>query len=281
MSKSKSKLIEQHKLDKDETQKLYETYLNLIGSETALQTATDKVTKSQRTYTEEQKKGIQENLRNALTTFNVKGEYDKLGEAMNEAYTSGAVGIEELSVTLSGVLDKMDEETKQTFVKNLPADLKIGIASVEEMGGMINNLTAKSYVMKFGMNTSDVTKKIDDLKKKLQNLKFGQFVISAGVKSANGSVLLANGGLLGLPRLAPGGIVNNPGPGINYRGANIGERGAEAVVPLTNSQMMSQLGEAIARYVNIRAEIPVSIGNRQVAREIRYINADEDFAYNG
>lgn len=178
-------------------------------------------------------------------------------------------------------MDKMDEETKQTFAKNLPTDLKIAINAVEEMGGMMSNLTAKSYVMKFGMNTSDVTKKLDELKRKFSNFKLGKLIISANVQSANGSVLLANGGLLGLPRLAPGGIVNNPGPGINYRGANIGERGAEAVVPLTNSQMMSQLGEAIARYVNIRAEIPVSIGNRQVAREIRNINADESFAYNG
>lgn len=83
-----------------------------------------------------------------------------------------------------------------------------------------------------------------------------------------------------LPRLAVGGVVNMPGRGINYNGANIGERGAEGVIPLTNSQMMAQLGEAIGRYININATVPVYVGNRQVAREIKKISADNDFAFN-
>lgn len=83
-----------------------------------------------------------------------------------------------------------------------------------------------------------------------------------------------------LPRLAVGGVVNMPGRGINYGSANIGERGAEGVIPLTNSQMMAQLGEAIGKYININATVPVYVGNRQIAREIKKINADSDFAFN-
>lgn len=83
-----------------------------------------------------------------------------------------------------------------------------------------------------------------------------------------------------LPRLAVGGVVNMPGKGINYGGANIGERGAEGVIPLTNSQMMAQLGEAIGKYVNINATVPVYVGNRQIAREIKKISAESDFAFN-
>ena len=83
-----------------------------------------------------------------------------------------------------------------------------------------------------------------------------------------------------LPRLAVGGIVNMPGRGIDYGGANISERGPEGVIPLTNSQMMAQLGEAIGKYVNINATVPVYVGNRQIAREIKKINADSDFAFN-
>lgn len=86
---------------------------------------------------------------------------------------------------------------------------------------------------------------------------------------------------LKLPRLAVGGIVNMPGRGINYGGANIGERGAEGVIPLTNSQMMAELGQAIGRYVNINATVPVYVGNRQIAREIKRINAEDNFATNG
>ena len=83
-----------------------------------------------------------------------------------------------------------------------------------------------------------------------------------------------------LPRLAVGGIINQPGSGVGYHGAYIGERGAEAVVPLTDSQQMALLGETIGRYVNIKADIPVYVGNRMVARELKRINAEDDFAYN-
>lgn len=83
-----------------------------------------------------------------------------------------------------------------------------------------------------------------------------------------------------LPKLALGGIINNPGPGVPYHGATIGERGAEAVVPLTDSQQMSLLGEAIGRHVTINATIPVYAYNREVDRQIQIIRAEDDFAFN-
>ena len=83
-----------------------------------------------------------------------------------------------------------------------------------------------------------------------------------------------------LPKLAIGGIINNPGPGVPYHGATIGERGAEAVVPLTDSQQMELLGETIGRYITVNATIPVYAYNRQVDKQIRTIRAEDDFAYN-
>ena len=83
-----------------------------------------------------------------------------------------------------------------------------------------------------------------------------------------------------IPRLAVGGIVNMPGRGINYGGANIAERGAEGVIPLTNSQAMETLGEAIGRYVTINANITNSMNGRVISRELKKVNASNDFAYN-
>lgn len=83
-----------------------------------------------------------------------------------------------------------------------------------------------------------------------------------------------------LPKLAVGGIINNPGAGVPYHGATIGERGAEAVVPLTQSEQMALLGEAIGRYVTINATIPVYAYNRQVDRQIQTIKAEDNFAFN-
>ena len=83
-----------------------------------------------------------------------------------------------------------------------------------------------------------------------------------------------------LPRLAKGGIINQPGRGIPVGSAIGGERGQEGVIPLTDSQQMQLLGEAIGKHINLNATIPIYMGNRQIAREIKKINAQNDFAFN-
>ena len=83
-----------------------------------------------------------------------------------------------------------------------------------------------------------------------------------------------------IPRLAVGGIVNMPGRGVPIGGAIAGESGREGVIPLTDSQAMETLGATIGKYININATVPVYVGNRQIAREIKKIIADSDFAFN-
>lgn len=83
-----------------------------------------------------------------------------------------------------------------------------------------------------------------------------------------------------LPRLAKGGIINMPGKGVPVGSAIAGERGAEGVIPLTDSQQMDLLGQAIGKYVSLNATIPVYVGNRQIAREIKRIDNESDFAFN-
>ena len=83
-----------------------------------------------------------------------------------------------------------------------------------------------------------------------------------------------------MPHLAVGGIINQPGRGIPIGRAIAGERGAEGVIPLTDSQQMEILGEAIGRYITINASIPVSMNGRLISRELRQVQADQEFAYN-
>ena len=52
-----------------------------------------------------------------------------------------------------------------------------------------------------------------------------------------------------IPRLAKGGIINLPGRGVPVGSAIGGERGQEGVIPLTDSQQMALLGEAIGKYI--------------------------------
>ena len=85
-----------------------------------------------------------------------------------------------------------------------------------------------------------------------------------------------------LPRLAKGGIINQPGRGIpvGYGQAIGGEKGQEGILPLTDSQQMTLLGEAIGKYVNINLTNRTKLDNRQIAKEQRRINAQNDFAFN-
>lgn len=82
------------------------------------------------------------------------------------------------------------------------------------------------------------------------------------------------------PRLATGGIVNYPNRGVGIGGALAGESGAEGVIPLTDSQAMATLGEAIGRYITINANIVNSMNGRILSREIKRISGQQAYASN-
>ena len=82
------------------------------------------------------------------------------------------------------------------------------------------------------------------------------------------------------PRLAKGGIINMPGRGVMVGSAIGGESGAEGVIPLTDSQQMELLGEAIGKHISVNNVVPVYLNGRQIAREVNISNAERDFAFN-
>ena len=83
-----------------------------------------------------------------------------------------------------------------------------------------------------------------------------------------------------LPRLAKGGVVNMPSKGVPIGGALAGEHGAEGVIPLTDSQQMALLGEAIGKYITVNANITNTMNGRVISRELQKISNESDFAYN-
>lgn len=83
-----------------------------------------------------------------------------------------------------------------------------------------------------------------------------------------------------LPRLAKGGIINIPGKGVPIGSAIAGEKGQEGVIPLTDSQQMQLLGEAIGKYITVNANITNTMNGRVISRELQKINNESDFAFN-
>ena len=83
-----------------------------------------------------------------------------------------------------------------------------------------------------------------------------------------------------LPRLARGGIVNQPGRGVMMGSYVAGEKGPEAVIPL-NDETISRLGNAIAKKITVNADITLELESRVLARVMQEINNDTKFARNG
>ena len=86
-----------------------------------------------------------------------------------------------------------------------------------------------------------------------------------------------------IPRLAKGTILNAPGRGVPVAGgrALAGEAGREAYLPLSDTQLLEELGSTIGKYITINANITNSMNGRVISRQLQQIRNDREFAYNG
>ena len=83
-----------------------------------------------------------------------------------------------------------------------------------------------------------------------------------------------------IPRLAKGGILNNPGRGVYTGSAIAGEAGRELYMPLQDEQMLNLIGEAIGKYITINANITNTMNGRVISRQLQKINNSVSFAGN-
>lgn len=141
-------------------------------------------------------------------------------------------------------------------------------------------------------STKNSKDKITDLSKEIKNLPESKTIkIDADTTKAKSGL----GGLLStiaskvssifginfsFPKLATGGIINNPGRGVPLGGAIGGEVSKEGVVPLTDSQAMEELGRTIGKYITINANIVNTMNGRTISRELQRISNNDDFASN-
>jgi hypothetical protein len=78
-----------------------------------------------------------------------------------------------------------------------------------------------------------------------------------------------------VPYLARGGIVNNPGKGVFMGGYVAGEKGAEAVLPLTDDTL-----QRLASMIPITVNLTNTMNGRVISRELQKVNSSSDFAFN-
>ena len=240
----------------NETQKkVYKAYLDSIN-------ATKDLSEIEKQLNKDNQEVLFSEFKKKIAADDTGKSFGKMKEEIVKAWQEGKLSTKQATNLIERLVADMSTKNTQKFYKDLPDAIKSG-------------LDPNKYKSTWNKFKNWFTNAFADLKPAMK--VGGTVYIQPGQKAT-----FAKGGIIHhkLPKLAPGGIINMPGRGVPLGSAIGGERGAEGVIPLTDSQQMTLLGEAIGKYININATVPVYVGNRQIAKEIRKINAEDDFAYN-
>ena len=236
-----------------EQRETYKAYKNLIQANEDLKNANDeKVASDSRVI----KKEYDVRIANSQTKYT----YQELKKEIVEAWKKGELTAEDASDSISRMMGDMSADSYDTFVKDIPDDIKSG-------------LDPGKYRSTWDKFRDNWNYWINSLARKI-GLDFNANYHYSGAGHG-----FAKGGIV-VPKLANGGIINQPGRGVPIASAIGGESGREGVIPLTDSQQMAMLGEAIGKYITINASITNTMNGRVISRELQRIQQENSFASN-
>lgn len=291
-------------LDMDDAQKkVYKAYVNNIDAQQQLQKETETLTNKEKDLkkaTDEQAESdkLVEKRKRELgyATQLASGDFDGFKKSIVDAMENGEISTKDAQKYISQAMAKMSDDGKQTFIKDLPDSIKTGLdpSKYETKGQKLQrwfsslSSTIGGLFSKLGGGIGEA---IWGGIKGVLNYAIAQieWVLNGVVWLINQAIPLINklpGVSLGklssfnLPRLATGAIINQPGKGVPVGNAIAGESGREGILPLTDHKAMEMLGKEIGKWITLNATIPVSVGNRQIVREVRQLMAQDDFAMN-
>ena len=167
----------------------------------------------------------------------------------------------------------------QGFLKAVKSIIPLVINFFQEMWGYLKQIGSKAGEVISGA-FKGVVNGVLGANESILNFPIRSINKLIGVINKVPGINLGKLSTFNLPRLAKGGIVNQPGSGVMVGSAVAGERGREGVIPLTDSQQMALLGEAIGRYITVNANITNTMNGRIISRELQKLNNEIDFAYN-
>ena len=198
-------------------------------------------------------------------------------DIINTVFGIFGIHLDYIDVDLENTTDNMQENI---------GDVKSSIDELNDPNNRVNIESDDINNAKWGIN--DILNELNSLvgrawRVTLDFIKNPESIgnwfnnLFSGIFGATGLMMYPNK----MPKLATGGIVDVPRTGIPYRGATIGEKGAEAIVPLTDSRQMSILGEAIGRWVTTNINLTNTIDGRVLNNRLEQIKANNSFARNG
>lgn len=250
----------------DAQKEVYKAYLNNQDAQEKLKTSTEELTKAK----EEEKKASWENQ---IAIADETGNYEDFRDAVVKAYEDGELSAGEAREIIERCMSDMSNDTRKTFTQDLPNAISEGLnpKKYESFGTKLKKWFSGLWKSIWGSQPSTAG-----------TIKVSYSGNGGAVGSGIGSYH-AKGAIITYPKIkyhANGAIINQPGRGVPLVDHRGGERGQEGILPLTDSQQMDLLGSTIAKYLSINATIPIYMGNRQVARELKKIEVNRDFAAN-
>lgn len=275
----------------DAQREVYKAYLDNEQKQKDLEEST-------RALNEAKKAETIASYENQLALAKESGDYDSFKKSVVDAFNNGMLSADEARDLISKSMSEMSDDSQKTFMQDIPSDIKNGLdpSKYETTGKKIKdwfgNLWGK---IKDGASSAWnwVKEKFSDFGDWFKNMgkKAGEAVGSAfksvinwvlekvedtinlpirGINKAIGIINKIPGvdiGLIGeirIPRLAKGGIATVPTL------AEIGERGPEAVLPLSGPQSqawMNTLSDMIARKSGSNSQptkVVLQIGEREL-----------------
>ncbi|MDD3267418.1 MAG: hypothetical protein PHC75_09615 [Burkholderiales bacterium] len=237
----------------DAQKEVYKAYLDNDTAQKDLKKSTDDLTTAK-------KNEMIASYNTQLAIAKETGNYDDFKKKVVDAFKKGELTAGEARDYIERAMGSMGTSARNTFGSDIPNEIANGLnpTRYESLGTRLRNWFSNLWS---GIKSF-----------------FGKVNIQANVSGGGGA--FATGGLV-VPRLASGGLINYPNRGVPLGQAIGGESGTEGVIPLTDSQAMETLGQAIGRYIRIDNLIDVNMDSRRINRLLAQSKARENFALNG
>lgn len=246
----------------DMTQAQKEVYLAYVENEEAQ----IKLTEAQNKFNQSQKDVVRTSIESHSEMAKTQEDYKQVGDEMINAYEKGQISATNFFTMFPGLWAKMDDDSRIYFAEKLP----------NEISKFLNVDQYKGEAAKFTKFFNDTFNKLNT------SFKVTATYSAKGTSNkgfAKGGIAYF-GSLASLPKLASGGVINQPGRGVPIASAIGGERGMEGVIPLTDSQQMALLGEAIGKYITVNLTNVNQMNGRVISRELKTIENESVFASN-
>ena len=233
---------------------------------------------------------------NVLPTFDdLKDKWDSIKE---KGKTAMATIKGEIHNKFKNLKTKWDSIKNKTNWKTIKGSVHNKFKNLKSKWDSIKNKTNwKTVKGSIAKSFSKAKKSWDGIKSKAETVttKLKDGITSGIQKILNGLVNMVNKvikvlnklpnieiPLITAPKLARGGIVNNPGRGVT---ATVGEAGTEAILPLENNTgWMDLLAERIANRINANGEVLqtiITLDGETIAKKISQVNGRRNIRMNG